>query len=93
MKNILLEEEDTHIEPFRSILRLTKSFGHLSILEAFFLSYWNVSGSTSHCVKCYRKTELLYAGIGQLLRTYRREFPPKVELVGERHCPMRKHGK
>jgi hypothetical protein len=83
MKDILMEQEDTLLQPLKSITELAACYGVLPNLEAIYELLECEREQISHCAKCYRKTELLYAGLGQLLRTYRREFPPKVEVVGE----------
>jgi hypothetical protein len=83
MKNILLEQEDTLPEPFRSVMGLAADYNYFPILEAVYELLECEREGISHCIKCYRKVELLHSGLGQLLRAYRRDFPPKVELVGE----------
>jgi hypothetical protein len=83
MKNIQLEDENTLPEPFNSVMGLAADYGYLPILESVHELLECEREGISYCVKCYRKTELLYSGLGQLLRAYRREFPPKVEVVGE----------
>jgi hypothetical protein len=83
LKNIINKQEDRHLEPFNTIMELAINHGHFAILESLYELLEFERQQISHCVKCYRKTELLHTGLGQLLRTYGREFPPRVELVGE----------
>jgi hypothetical protein len=83
MKDIITDQEDTKLEPFHTIAELTTNYGHFAVLEAFFELLECERQQVSHCVRCFRRTEMLHAGIGQLLRSYRREFPPRVEVVGE----------
>jgi hypothetical protein len=83
MKNILMEDENTLPEPFRSVMGLAADYSYFPILEAVYELLECEREHIAHCAKCYRKTEMLHAGLGQLLRTYRREFPQRVEAVGE----------
>jgi hypothetical protein len=83
MKHILMVQEDSLLEPFRSVMELATDYGFFPILETVYELLECQREGVSHCVKCYRKTELLHSGLGQLLRAYRRDFPPKVEVVGE----------
>jgi hypothetical protein len=83
MKDILMEQEDALLEPLKSITELAACYGLFPSLEAMYKLLQFEREQISHCAKCYRKTEMLHAGLGQLLRAYRREFPPRVEVVGE----------
>ena len=82
MKNITIDQ-DTQFEPLNTIMELATNYGALAILEAVYELLECEREHVSHCARCYRKTELIHAGLGQLLRAYRREFPPRVEVVGE----------
>jgi hypothetical protein len=83
MKNILLEQEDALLQLFNTIMELATNHGQLAILQALYELLELDGEQIAHCAKCYRRTELLHSGLGQLLRAYRREFPPRVEVVGE----------
>jgi hypothetical protein len=83
MKDIITDQENTQLEPFNTIMELATNHGQLAILEAIYELLELDREQIAHCAKCYRKTEMLHAGLGQLLRGYRREFPPRVEVVGE----------
>jgi hypothetical protein len=83
MKNILMEQEDTLLEPFRSVMQLATDYGLFPFLETVYELLECQREEVSHCAKCYRRTEMLQSGLGQLLRAYQREVPPRVEVVGE----------
>jgi hypothetical protein len=83
MKDILIEQDDTLLEPLKSIAELAACYGLFPSLKAIYELLEFQREQIAHCAKCYRKTELLYAGLGQLLLAYERQFPPRVEVVGE----------
>jgi hypothetical protein len=64
-------------------MELATIYRHFAILDAIYELLELDREQIAHCAKCYRKTEMLYSGLGQLLRAYRREFPARVEVVGE----------
>jgi hypothetical protein len=68
MKDILMEQEDPLLKPLKSITELATCYGLFSSLEAIYELLECERQHVSHYAKCYRKTELLYAGLGQLLR-------------------------
>jgi hypothetical protein len=79
MKNII----DDDAEPFNSVMGPAADYSYFPVLESVYELLECERKHIAHCAKCYRKTEMLHSGLGQLLRAYRREFPPKVEVVGE----------
>jgi hypothetical protein len=82
MKDILMDDEGRLPEPLNSVMALAADYSYFPILEAVYELLECEREHIAHCAKCCRKTELLYSGLGQLLRTYRREFRLRVEVVG-----------
>jgi hypothetical protein len=82
MKDILMEQEDTQFERFTSVMALADNHGMIAIIQAIHQLLTFKREEIAHCAKCYRKTELLHVGLGQLLLAYELQFPSRVEQVG-----------
>jgi hypothetical protein len=83
MKDIITDQEDILFEPLKTIMALADTYGRLQVVAAIHELLEFDLEKIAHCARCRGKAELLYRGLGQLIAAYQREFPSRVDVVGE----------